>query len=65
MTETELRAKAETATHQFEQERQRIWREHNEKIEAIRFQERLMYALVIGVGVLPLFGPIIYQLLRK
>ena len=65
MTESELRQRAELATETFRQEQDRICREHNEKIAAIRFRERVMYGVVGIASVLCVVGPIVYHLLVK
>ena len=65
MTESDLRQKAGHVTEMYDEKLQRILREHNEKIAAIQFQERLRYGVVGICAVLCVVGPIVYHLLVK
>lgn len=65
MTELELRQKIEDGTAAFETERQRIFREHAEKIAAIRFRTKCMQGLVIAITAAMFLSPFVAHLLRK
>ena len=65
MTESELRQKTEDVAAAYETERQRIFREHDEKIAAIRFRTTCLNGLVIAITVALFLLPLIAHALRK
>lgn len=65
MTESELRQKIEDGAAFFETERQRIFREHQEKIEGIRFRTMIAQGAVVVIGILSLVAPLIIHWMRK
>ncbi len=65
MTEQELIVKLNAGDREFESRLSCLQRDYRERLQAVRFRTRMAY---VGLGVVvlvALFGPIVFQWLRK
>ena len=60
----ELQERIKAGFEHYELERQRIWREHQQKLAAIRDREQLMILLVLLIGATTIFGPVLWHLMK-
>lgn len=64
MMNQELQDRIKAGFDHYELERQRIWREHQQKLADIQTREQLMILLVLVIAATTILGPTLWHLMK-